>query len=384
MRSTLPRLTPRCRIVPCPKTPTSRSWKSRSSSAGASATSTTSRCAAARARRRSSSTKARRRPTAGPARTTSWRACSRTSSRATRRCRASTATARAAGTATGCRSRSPCRSSSASSPSSRSRNTGSRRSTSSAASSVFEFLEDWTKLTERIGYWVDLDDPYRTLDTPYIESVWWALKQLWDKDLLYEGFKVVPYCPRDGTSLSVARGLAGLPGRRGPERLRQVPGDQARGRAARGRRPARVDDDARGRWSPTPRSPSTPGSRYVRSSEGYVLAEALAARVLGDGAVVADRFTGADMVGAGYEPPFPFIPASEYGEKGHTVLPGGLRLRRGRHRHRAHRDRVRRGRLPARRRARPQRHQPGARGRHLRRAHRPVRGRLRQGRRPRT
>ena len=68
--------------------------------------------------------------------------------------------------------------------------------------SVFEFLEDWTRLTERIGYWVDLDDPYRTLDTPYIESVWWALKQLWDRDLLYEGFKVVPYCPRDGTSLS--------------------------------------------------------------------------------------------------------------------------------------------------------------------------------------
>src|SRR3954463_8949566 len=68
--------------------------------------------------------------------------------------------------------------------------------------SVFEFLEDWTKLTERIGYWVDLEEPYRTLDTPYIESVWWALKQLWDRDLLYEGFKVVPYCPRDGTALS--------------------------------------------------------------------------------------------------------------------------------------------------------------------------------------
>src|SRR3954451_3527866 len=68
--------------------------------------------------------------------------------------------------------------------------------------SVFEFLEDWNRLTERIGYWVDLDDPYRTLDTPYIESVWWALDQLWDKDLLYEGHKVVPYCPRDGTALS--------------------------------------------------------------------------------------------------------------------------------------------------------------------------------------
>ena len=89
------------------------------------------------------------------------------------------------------------------------------------------------------------------------------------------------------------------------------------------------------------------------------------------------------MLGAAYEPPFPFIPASEYGEKGHTVLPGRLRHRRGRHRHRPHRDRVRRGRLPARRRAGPQRRQPGAARRHLRRAHRPVRGPLGQGRRPR-
>ena len=53
--------------------------------------------------------------------------------------------------------------------------------------SVFEFLEDWTALTERIGYWVDLEHPYRTLDPTYIESVWWALKTLWDRDLLFEG-----------------------------------------------------------------------------------------------------------------------------------------------------------------------------------------------------
>jgi isoleucyl-tRNA synthetase len=57
-------------------------------------------------------------------------------------------------------------------------------------------------LTERIGFWVDLDDAYRTLDNDYIESVWWALKQMWDKGLLYEGHKVVPYCPRCGTALS--------------------------------------------------------------------------------------------------------------------------------------------------------------------------------------
>ena len=65
-----------------------------------------------------------------------------------------------------------------------------------------------------------------------------------------------------------------------------------------------------------------PELTYVRSGNGEVLAEALVTRVLGEDAVVADRFKGADMLGAGYEPPFPYIPASEYGEKGHTVLPG--------------------------------------------------------------
>src|SRR5690349_21141569 len=68
--------------------------------------------------------------------------------------------------------------------------------------SVFAFLEEWNRLTERIGMWVDLEDAYRTLDATYIESVWWALRQMWDRDLLYEGHKVVPYCARCGTALS--------------------------------------------------------------------------------------------------------------------------------------------------------------------------------------
>jgi isoleucyl-tRNA synthetase len=68
--------------------------------------------------------------------------------------------------------------------------------------SVFEYVEEWNRLTERIGFWIDLDDPYVTLDDDYIESVWWSLRQLWDKDRLYEGHKVVPYCPRCGTALS--------------------------------------------------------------------------------------------------------------------------------------------------------------------------------------
>lgn len=68
--------------------------------------------------------------------------------------------------------------------------------------SVFRYIEEWQRLTERMGYWVDLDDAYATLNNSYIQSVWWILKQLWDKGLLYEGYKVVPYCPRCGTPLS--------------------------------------------------------------------------------------------------------------------------------------------------------------------------------------
>ena len=70
--------------------------------------------------------------------------------------------------------------------------------------SVFRHVEDWQKMSERLGFWVDMDDPYRTLDDSYIQSVWWALKTLYEKDLLYEGYKVSAHCPRDQTSLSSA------------------------------------------------------------------------------------------------------------------------------------------------------------------------------------
>ncbi len=68
--------------------------------------------------------------------------------------------------------------------------------------SVFRYSDAWRKLTERIGFWVDLDDPYVTYHESYIDSVWWSLKQLWDADLLYHGHKIVPWCPRCGTALS--------------------------------------------------------------------------------------------------------------------------------------------------------------------------------------
>ncbi len=68
--------------------------------------------------------------------------------------------------------------------------------------SAFDYIQDWERLTDRIAFWVDLEEAYVTFTNDYIESVWWILKDLWEKDLLYKGYKVVPYCPRCGTPLS--------------------------------------------------------------------------------------------------------------------------------------------------------------------------------------
>ena len=125
---------------------------------------------------------------------------------------------------------------------------------------VLSHVEDWNRLTERIGFWIDLDDAYRTLDPDYIESVWWALKTIHDKGLLYEKLKVVPYCPRCGTALSSHE--LGQPG------VYQDVVDPS----VYVRLPVVTDNEAvrseatscwsgrrrRGRWSPTPRWPSTP------------------------------------------------------------------------------------------------------------------------------
>ncbi|MDR3318282.1 MAG: isoleucine--tRNA ligase [Clostridiales bacterium] len=68
--------------------------------------------------------------------------------------------------------------------------------------SVWKYSNEWREMTERVGFWVDMDDPYVTYSDNYIESVWWSLKQMFDKGLIYKGHKIVPYCPRCGTALS--------------------------------------------------------------------------------------------------------------------------------------------------------------------------------------
>ena len=179
--------------------------------------------------------------------------------------------------------------------------------------SVLSLLDEWQALTERIAYWVDLEHAYRTMDTTYVESVWWALKTLHERGLLYEGHKVVPYCPRDGTALSSHEVSLGYEDVEDPSIYVRFP---------------LVDsDDALLVWTTTPWTLVSnaavavdPELTYVRTPQG-ILAEALVERVLGAETEILERFPGSALVGRAYEPPFPFIPASEYGPKGHTVLP---------------------------------------------------------------
>jgi isoleucyl-tRNA synthetase len=191
--------------------------------------------------------------------------------------------------------------------------------------SVFEFLEDWNALTERIGFWVDLEDAYRTLDTDYIESVWWALRQIYDKGLLYEGHKVVPYCPGCGTALSSHEVAQGYRDVIDPSVFVRYPVTEDGGPVQRG--------DELIVWTTTPWTLVSnaavavhPELTYVRAKTGpleapVIVAEALVERVLGtDDVKILERFPGAALDGVRYEPPFPYIPGKEYGERGHTVL----------------------------------------------------------------
>ena len=190
--------------------------------------------------------------------------------------------------------------------------------------SVFEFLEDWNALTERIGFWLDLDDAYRTLDSTYVESVWWALRQIWDKGLLYEGHRVVPYCPRCGTALSSHEVALGYEDVIDPSVYVRLPVVEGRGKVVAG--------DELLVWTTTPWTlPSNaavavdPDLTYVRAEAGgatFVLAKDLVTRVLGEDTAIVSEFPGRELEGVRYDPPFKFIASSEWGEKAHSVLLG--------------------------------------------------------------
>jgi isoleucyl-tRNA synthetase len=183
--------------------------------------------------------------------------------------------------------------------------------------SVLRYIDEWNELTERIGFWLDTDDAYYTLTNDYIESVWWSLKQVFDKGLLNEGHQVVPYCPRCGTALSSHEVAQGYKDVVDPSVYVTFP---------------LVDDPSVSLlawttmpWTLVPHAAIAvdPEVAYVRARLGddrLILAEPLLERVLGEEAEVEERMPGSALLGLRYEPPFPYL--RDYGPRGHTVLPG--------------------------------------------------------------
>src|SRR5919112_256806 len=176
--------------------------------------------------------------------------------------------------------------------------------------SVFRYVGEWKKASERLGFWIDMDHPYWTLDNSYIESVWWALKTLYDKDLLYEGFKVSPHCPRDQTSLSSAEVALGY---------QQYP-DPVVDPSVYVKLPL-VDEENTSLlvWTTTPWTlvsnaavAVSPGVDYatVRVGEEHlILAEDLLENVLGETDYeVLETRKGAALEGLRYHRPFDYVP----------------------------------------------------------------------------
>ncbi len=183
--------------------------------------------------------------------------------------------------------------------------------------SVFEYVEEWNRLTERIGFWIDLDDPYVTLEDSYIESVWWSLRRLWDEDRLYEGHKVVPYCPRCGTALSSHEVALGYEDVEDPSIYVRFPLLGAEGESLLV-------------WTTTPWTlpgnvavAAAPDVTYVKArvdGEILILAEPLLERVLGEGAEIVERLPGSALVGRSYTGPVFALNDREAG--GFPVLAG--------------------------------------------------------------
>jgi isoleucyl-tRNA synthetase len=200
--------------------------------------------------------------------------------------------------------------------------------------SVFRYVEDWNRLTERIGFWLDLDDPYVTMTDEYIESVWWTLRRIWDQGRLYEGHKVVPYCPRCGTALSSHEVALGYHEVEDPSVYVRLPVRTAangapnpEGGGVEEGGPVQ-EGDALLVWTTTPWTLITnaavaagPEIEYARARVGdevLILARERVETVLGEGAEVLDTFPGTELAGTGYEPPFDYI--TDFGPRSHTVL----------------------------------------------------------------
>jgi isoleucyl-tRNA synthetase len=176
--------------------------------------------------------------------------------------------------------------------------------------SVFAYIQDWEKLTDRIAFWVDLEDAYVTYTNEYMESVWWILKNFWDKDLLFKGYKIVPYCPRCGTPLSDHEVALGYDDAVDPSVFIRLPlMDKS--------------DTSLLIWTTTPWTlpanvavAAHPDVEYVTverdnngTKEKLILAKALVEKIFKDEEVkILDTFKGKKLKGLKYNPLFTFVP----------------------------------------------------------------------------
>ena len=182
--------------------------------------------------------------------------------------------------------------------------------------SVWKYEGMWEDFSHTVGFWADMKNPYVTYHNDYIESEWWALKEIWKKGLLYEGHKIVPYCPRCGTPLSsheVAQGYKDVKERSAVVRFK-VKGEDAYILA----------------WTTTPWTlPSNvalcvnPDEDYVKvTSKGYTyyMAAARVDTVLGEGAEILEHYQGKDLEFKEYEPLFPYAEKRIGNKKAYYVV----------------------------------------------------------------
>ncbi|MCR4726546.1 MAG: isoleucine--tRNA ligase [Clostridia bacterium] len=182
--------------------------------------------------------------------------------------------------------------------------------------SVWKYKGEWEKMSDRVGYWADMNNPYVTYDDNYIESVWWAVKQINDKGLLYKGHKIVPYCPRCGTALSsheVAQGYKDVEDMTVTAKFKVVGEENTYFLA----------------WTTTPWTlPSNvalcmnAAEDYARVKVGdeiYILASALVSSVIGEGAEILSVEKGSYYEHAKYEPLFDYIKGTKEAAKAYYV-----------------------------------------------------------------
>ncbi|MFW6421816.1 MAG: class I tRNA ligase family protein, partial [Candidatus Bipolaricaulota bacterium] len=170
--------------------------------------------------------------------------------------------------------------------------------------SVWQYKGEWEQLIRRMGFWIDLEDPYVTYEDDYIESLWWELKRIWEDDLLYKGHKVLPYCPRCGTGLSSHEVAQGYEFTEDPSIYVKLP--------LRGE-----EDTYLLIWTTTPWT--IPANTAVGISENFlyakveihgdklILAKALVDRVLGSNYEILEEIDGRDLLGLEYTPPYQLI-----------------------------------------------------------------------------